>query len=218
MSLSVDSTAFLTLERVRREALDLGEGEDVDRDGVIVAMINRATFLAEEFTRRNLRIRSYSSVLHEGTGIEFMHLDEYPIPKSPPSGFVALSIKVDSVRAFTADPLIVWDESTNIGSAQVRVDYDTAELERLDGNVFPCGQGTVLATYTAGFQAGSREAEIIVAAQMLMIQDWWHRIGDDPRVKSESQAGRSQTLDCLCPIVTPAKHLLLAFQRPACLC
>ena len=116
------------------------------KDDVLRSFISQATMEAENYTKRNLRARTYGAngldaEIHNGNGQNTLYTKEYPI-------ISVTELYDDTVRNFTSTTLkastdyIIWRDE---GMIQL---YDDALL----GSIFDTDIGNVKLIYTAGYE------------------------------------------------------------------
>lgn len=160
--------------------------EDNDRDALIQALINRSTYLFGIYTGRNLKSRTYTDVLLDGTGEESMLLPEFPVTD-------IASIKYEADRAFsTASALVQFDGTGTQASYDYVLDEDTGMITLVGEQVWPEGTKTVKVTYTAGLDIA--DAQELVQAQCAQVAAFWFAIGRDPKLVGVSMGSISQQL------------------------
>lgn len=211
MATNIQTGSFVGLEVVR-QTIGL-RGEDVERDGILVELINQATGFMESFTGRLLYRRAYSGVTFDGSGELVVFSPEYPIE----SGSVS-SLKYEVDRAFaSADELVIFDGTGSQTTHDVVIDYGSGELTLVNGDVWPDGVGTIRMSYTAGLTAGT--APELVKAQSELVAMAWFARGRDPKTTAVSIGGVSQQLfnpgSRSASIPDSIRDALIAHKRPA---
>lgn len=205
--MAIESGAFLTIAQARA-AIGLREGEAVDDDGVIEALVNRATGLFEQYTGRKLYRRVYIRQQVDGTGESTAFLPEYPV-------VAVTSLKTSATREFSLEDELAVFDGTGTQTAddfEVVVDYESGQIELADGSTWPEGKATILASYEAGLTALT--APELVQAQGTQVAQWYFARGRDPKIKAHSIGGLVSQLDdyALCEEV---RAILDAHRRVA---
>lgn len=208
MATNVLAGAFVGLDEVKA---GLGiSGSDVDRDGLIVALINRSSDLFQQYTGRRLLRATYANQAVDGTGEACVFLPEYPV-------ISVSSLKLSATREFaSSDALTVFDGSGSQSAEafDVVLDAETGELELVNGDIWPEGKATVLASYVAGYDAV--DVQDLVQAQIQQVSAWWFEVGRDQRIKATSLDGITQQLT-EGDLVAEVKAALVRYRRPAAL-
>lgn len=175
-----DTNSFVTLADARA-FLDL-EDTDTDLQEVIVALINRTAAAFNDYTARNLKVRTYTSKLLDAEGGLELFLPEYPIDTSE-----ELTVYADQNRAFDYE-WQRWDGSGSSAGYDYFVDQEQQALVSLV-DVWPRGRSVVRITYTAGLDDGLDSP--IAQAQLRQVSEWYGMIGRDPALSNFSAGGVS---------------------------
>lgn len=178
--------AFPTLAQAR--AFLRLRDQDTKGDGLLIDLINSVAQYFENLTGRRLKRRDYANVLVNGTGWTNLFLPEYPVT-------AISSIKVDMLREFDgADELILFDGTGTQDTHDVVLVDDgvSGEIALVSGDVWPDGPGTVLVSYTAGYDPAAQAD--LTQAQLVAIEELWNLAGRDPSIQSFSMGGVNQGL------------------------
>jgi len=178
--------AFPTLAQAR--AFLRLRDQDTKGDGLLTDLINAVAQYFENMTGRRLKRRDYTNVVVNGTGWTNLFLPEYPVT-------AISSIKADMLREFdAAAALIVFDGTGTQDTHDVVIVDDgiSGEIALVNGDVWPDGPGTVLVSYTAGYDPAAQTD--LTQAQLIAIEELWNLAGRDPSITSFSMGGVNQAL------------------------
>lgn len=178
--------AFPTLAQAR--AFLCLRDQDTAGDGLLTDLINSVAQYFENMTGRRLKRRDYTNVVVNGTGWTNLFLPEYPVTS-------VSSVKADILREFdVATALVVFDGTGTQDTHDVVLVDDgvSGEIAMVNGDVWPDGPGTVLVSYTAGYNSDAESD--LTQAQLVAVAELWNLAGRDPTIQTFSMGGVSQSL------------------------
>ena len=187
MGTTISAKALVGLEDTRA-FLGLSSGEDRDRDGLLIDLINAVTHEVDAYCGMSLKLAT-GTEFYDGDGLDNIVLRRRPIDLS-----VTPKVWIDSSRAFAASSLkVFWDRDSDADptSTDYYIEKDEGALVLLSG-VFPSAKSSVKVEYQAGYTVAT--APDLVAGIKSEIKSWWQGIDRDHDVAAESGPGFSKTI------------------------
>lgn len=153
---------LVTLERAR-DYLMLATDE---HNEMVVRFINSTTHAIERYCGRKLKSRTYAALVHNGTGLDWLPLRQYPLTT------------LTAVRERYMDTL-----GTTRTMAISGYVVSEAGILYLPGDSFTRGWQNIEVDMVAGYKAGTHDDDLatleLAACRLLQVvmQDWHEKIG-----------------------------------------